>query len=134
MLLIGGALAGWSACADGEGYGIDGSVVERPLPAPGAPVDTALARAGGRVFQDRCVACHKLGPGVAVGPDLLGVFERREPAWIHAMVSNPDSMLRADSVARALLYSYQVPMIDTELGEAEVRAVMEFLRVQRSPP
>jgi mono/diheme cytochrome c family protein len=83
---------------------------------------------GAVVFQDRCVACHKLGPGVAVGPDLLGVAQRRDPVWIRGMVLNPDSMLRTDSVARALLYRYQVPMIDTGIGEPEFRALLEFLR------
>jgi mono/diheme cytochrome c family protein len=133
-LLIGASLTAVLACGDERGYGIDAAVADRPLPERGTPVDTALARAGGLVFHDRCVACHKLGPGLAVGPDLLGVFERREAGWIRAMVSNPDSMLRTDSIARALLYSYQVPMIDTELGEPEVRAVMEFLRAQRRAP
>jgi mono/diheme cytochrome c family protein len=133
LLLIAAWTPGSWACSDRAADGIDPSVSQRPLPAADAPVDTALARAGGEVFQRRCVACHKLGPGVAVGPDLTGVFERREPAWIHAMITRPDSMLRTDSVARALLYSYQVPMIDLELGEPEVRAVMEFLRAQPPP-
>jgi mono/diheme cytochrome c family protein len=118
-----------AACGDRPGgYGIDPSVADRPFPAADAPLDSALARAGADVFQDRCVACHKLGPGVAVGPDLRGVVERRDPVWIRGMVLNPDSMLRTDSVARALLYRYQVPMIDTGIGEPEFRALLEFLR------
>jgi mono/diheme cytochrome c family protein len=120
-----------AGCSDRGGYAIDPAVAERPLPTRDAPVDAALARAGEELFQKRCVACHKLGPGVAVGPDLSAVFARRDPAWIQAIVLNPDSMLRVDSVARALLYQYQVPMIDTGLSEPEARAVLEFLRAPR---
>lgn len=129
MLLTGG-------CGEGGGsrYEIDPGVAHRPLPGAGAPVDDALARAGADVFQDRCVACHKLGPGVAVGPDLTGVTERREPEWLRGMVLNPDSMLRADSTARALLAEYKVPMIDTGLGEPEFRALLEFLRSDAGAP
>jgi mono/diheme cytochrome c family protein len=97
-------------------------------------VDDALARAGADVFQDRCVACHKLGPGVAVGPDLTGVTKRREPEWLRGMVLSPDSMLRADSIARTLLAEYKVPMIDTGLGEPEFRALLEFLRSDAGAP
>src|SRR5687767_6479396 len=104
------ALAAQAGCSDAPRYQIDPSVVERPLPGPDTPLDSVLVQTGSEIFRDRCLACHKLGPGVAVGPDLSGVTLRREPAWIRAMVMNPDSMLRTDSVARALLYQYQVPM------------------------
>jgi len=137
--ILGAPLLAWALCAplagcrDQSGYAIDPAVVEKPLPTRDAPVDVALAGAGGEIFQKRCVACHKLGPGVAVGPDLSAVYARREPAWIQAMMLNPDSMLRVDSVARALLYQYQVPMLDTELSEPQARAVLEFLRAQPTP-
>jgi mono/diheme cytochrome c family protein len=127
--LLAVALALSAACGEGgRGYGIDPAVARRPLPGADAPVDETLARAGAAVFQDRCVACHKLGPGVAVGPDLSGVTERRTPEWIRGMVLSPDSMLRTDSTARALLAEYQVPMMDPRIGEPEFRALLEFLR------
>jgi hypothetical protein len=43
------------------------------------------------------------------------------------MVARPDSMLRVDGVAQALLLEYQVPMLNRELDEARVRAILEFL-------
>jgi mono/diheme cytochrome c family protein len=121
------------AC-DRGGYEIDPAVAERPLPERGAPLDTALIRVGARIYQDRCVACHKLEAGVAAGPNLRGVAERREPEWIRGMVLNPDSMLRVDSLARTLLVEYGVPMIDPGIGEPEFRAVLEFLRSEPSRP
>jgi mono/diheme cytochrome c family protein len=96
-------------------------------------VDAELARAGAEVFRLKCAACHKLGPGVAVGPDLSGVTDRRAPEWLRGMILHPDSMLRADPDARALLAVYSVPMLDTRIGEAAFRAVLEYLRSQPTP-
>lgn len=95
---------------------------------PGEPVDTALAAQGAVLFQKQCVACHTLDGSTVVGPSLRDVTERRSYAWIRGMVMAPDSMLRVDPDARALLERYRVPMIDTGLDEARFRAVLEFLR------
>src|SRR3954463_8866896 len=36
---------------------------------------------GEYLFKSRCAACHTIGKGDAVGPDLANVFERRDRAW-----------------------------------------------------
>lgn len=99
-----------------------------PWPVQGQPVDTALARAGGDLFERVCAACHTIGGGHRVGPDLAGLLARRDPAWIRGMVLAPDSMTRADPVARELLRAYSLPMPDTNLSERELRAVVEYVR------
>lgn len=111
-----------------RGPTLDPALANAPLPALESPVDDALADAGAWYFQRNCVACHSVGGGDAVGPDLAGVTERRSLPWIEAMVRRPDSMVVADSVARDLLGRYQVPMIDRGLDGARIRAILEFLR------
>jgi mono/diheme cytochrome c family protein len=102
---------------------------ESPLPAPGAPVDTALAALGSDVFQTHCAGCHALSGEQRVGPNLEGVTRRRSYAWIRSMVLHPDSMTRDDPVARALLQSYGVQMMVTgKLEAGHARALIEFLR------
>lgn len=34
------------------------------------------------LFESRCAACHTLGAGERLGPDLLGVTTRRERSWL----------------------------------------------------
>lgn len=93
-----------------------------------------MADVGAELFRRNCVACHSVGGGSVVGPDLRGVTTRRTPEWIRGMIARPDSMLRVDSVAQALLVHYQVPMLNRELDAARVRAVMEFLwRADHAP-
>lgn len=121
-----GGLVTLGACE--RGPALDPALAEAPLPAPDAPVDAELADAGAWHFQRNCVACHSVGGGDGVGPDLGGITTRRSPAWIEAMIRRPDSMLVNDSIARSLLQRYQVPMLDRQLDGARVRAIMEFLR------
>lgn len=126
LVLLAAGASSLGACE--RGPALDAALAEAPLPAPDAPVDTELADAGAWYFQRNCVACHSVGGGDGVGPDLEGISTRRSPAWIEAMIRRPDSMLVNDSIARALLQRYQVPMLDRQLDGARVRAIMEFLR------
>lgn len=111
---------------------VDPAVAERPLPTPGEPLDSALVHAGELLFQRQCAACHTLDGREVVGPSLHDVAARRSYPWIRAMVLAPDSMLRVDEDARALLEEYGVPMVDTGLDERYFRAVLEYLRMKAS--
>jgi len=99
------------------------------LPEPGAPVDAELAAHGAEVFQAKCAACHALTAEDQVGPNLVGVTERRSPAWLQAMILAPDSMTREDPDARALKAHYGVQMmVPGGIDTLRTRAVLEFLR------
>lgn len=94
-------------------------------------VDMELAARGGELFTRKgCVACHKIGEGRLVGPDLMGVTERRSYEWIYAMVTAPDSMLRSDSTAKALFAEYFTPMPDQKVQPDEGQALYEYLRAR----
>ena len=107
--------------------GVDPAWADAELPSSGVAVSDSMADVGAELFRRNCAACHSLGGGDVVGPDLSGVTQRRPIEWIRGMVARPDSMLRVDGVAQALLLEYQVPMLNRELDEARVRAILEFL-------
>src|SRR4030065_1033317 len=41
-----------------------------------------LAERGEGIFQQKCSACHTVGGGRSVGPDLAGVTSTRDRAWL----------------------------------------------------
>jgi mono/diheme cytochrome c family protein len=93
-------------------------------------VDAALATQGEALMSARgCTACHTVGGGRLVGPDLAGVTERRSAEFIMAMIVNPDSMLANDATARELLGQYFTPMSNQGVTPEDSRALLEYFRL-----
>lgn len=133
LLAVGcGGGGGGDAAADGEA-GAERTASTVPVEEPSGPIDEALAERGEELFRSRgCVACHTVGEGKRVGPDLEGITERRPFAWTYHMVTSPDSMLRNDSIARQLLSEYFTPMSDQNVTPEQFRAIYEYLREEGS--
>ncbi|MFL5429129.1 MAG: SCO family protein [Myxococcales bacterium] len=91
---------------------------------------------GQYLFATRCSACHSIGQGDRIGPDLAGVTRARDRAWLARFLAAPDRMLaEGDPIASALYARYQqVRMPNFGLGEADVAALIEYLdREERRP-
>lgn len=62
---------------------------------------------GQALFQKGCAACHTIGGGRKVGPDLFDVTSRRERDWLVNFIMHPDQMrARKDPIAVALQAQY----------------------------
>ena len=128
LIACGGESPGGDANAATTPGATSSTTRQSPPSQPGAP-DAALAEQGEQVFTQRaCNACHTVGGGRLVGPDLNGVTDRREYGWILAMIMNPDSMIRADSIAKGLFAEYMTPMANQNLTLNDAAALYEFLR------
>lgn len=91
-------------------------------------IDADLAAAGETKYSATCIACHAAEQRL-IGPALKGVYERRSPAWVMNMISNPNGMLKEDPIAKALLKEYNnAVMLNQNLSEDETKAVAEYLR------
>lgn len=98
--------------------------------AAAAPIEGLDA--GGYLFRTRCAACHTIGAGDALGPDLLGVTNRRERAWLRRFIKAPEEMLaQQDPIAMALFARYnQVQMPNLWLGDGDVETLILYLEAQ----
>tara|TARA_B100000315_G_scaffold240599_1_gene260594 strand:+ start:193 stop:687 length:495 start_codon:yes stop_codon:yes gene_type:complete len=88
------------------------------------------AEPGQEIFNDQCAACHTIGKGKLVGPDLAGVTSRREESWLKRQIKDPERLIEEkDPIALQLLKeSDNVPMVSLELGDQEVAAVIAYLK------
>src|SRR5262245_56429584 len=89
---------------------------------------------GQRLFQSRCSSCHSIGQGDKIGPDLRGVTDRRESAWLTRYIADSPQMLsQGDPVATALHNKYKkAGMPYLGLSTSQVADVISFLDARDS--
>lgn len=115
---IGNWLTGWPAAPVGDDYANAPKL--RTVPT------------GERLFRTRCATCHTIS-GVEsedeLGPDLLGVTERRELSWLAEWIRAPDRMLRKkDPLAMSLAAKYNyLPMPNMRLTQEEVMDIIVYI-------
>lgn len=116
-----GAFLGWRETAPEKSY---------------ADAKPATLDNGQRLFQSKCSACHTVGKGDRIGPDLAGVTERREKAWVARYIQEPDEVLAAgDPIAAALYNKYRkVGMPNLRLGSSDVADLVSFLATRPAKP
>jgi len=98
--------------------------------------DVAHAKTGEELFQSGCNACHTIGGGRLVGPDLLGVSERRSEEWLVKFVQHSQAMVEAgDPIAVEVFEEHnKVAMPDQALTKAEILAVIEYAKTPHVAP
>jgi protein SCO1/2 len=87
---------------------------------------------GQYIFATRCAACHTIGNGDKIGPDLLGVTSVRDRAWLARKIAEPDKMLEEkDPISTALFQKYRgIRMPKLGLNETDVNTLIEFMKIQ----
>ena len=94
--------------------------------ATATPTDPLAVR-GKQDFESKCLACHSIGQGKKLGPDLANITKRRNDAWITSWLLNPEKMLANDADAKAMLKEYNnIPMPNQNLTSAEVQQYLKY--------
>jgi protein SCO1 len=95
---------------------------------------------GESLFRSRCVACHSIGEGKGLGPDLADISDRRERAWLVRWIMEPDLMVaEGDATALELMKTWDdLRMPNFGLSAKAAAEVLDFiaeyqLRVETSP-
>ncbi len=110
-------------------YSAASTATQQSYASAGQVTDTSH---GFYIFRTRCQSCHTIGGGDRLGPDLRGVSAARPHAWLTRWIKEPNLMIaERDPTALALLARYRnLPMPNLQLNDAEVAAVVEYLRTQ----
>jgi len=97
------------------------------IPATSVPTDPAAVQ-GKLTFESKCLACHSIGGGDKMGPDLYGVTRHADAAWLTRWLRNPDELLKADPHAKEMLAKYKVPMPNQNLSEEGIKDVIAYFK------
>jgi mono/diheme cytochrome c family protein len=93
-----------------------------------AEIDQEMAAKGEEVYNQMCLACHRIGKKF-IGPAPDKILERRSPEWVMNMILNPEGMVKEDPLAKDLLVEFNgAPMANQGLTEEQARAVLEYFR------
>jgi protein SCO1 len=85
---------------------------------------------GRYLFKTHCAACHTIGHGDKIGPDLLGVTNVRDHTWLASIIQTPDKVLAGgDPIASALFKKYnEVQMPNLRVSAPDAAALIKFLQ------
>ncbi len=96
------------------------------MPATSTPNDP-IAVQGKLDFESKCLACHSVGRGKKLGPDLLGVTKLRNDDWLTRWLKSPEKMLETDADAKALLKEFNnIPMPNQNLSDKEIAQYLAY--------
>lgn len=86
------------------------------------------------IYKRTCIACHTIGSGRLVGPDLKNVFNKRSEEWIISFVKSSQRMIkRRDPDAVILFNEYNKSIMpDQNLTDDQIKDVMRYIKKQSS--
>lgn len=121
--LIGDRANSWKMTLANKGSGIDHT----------EPINIERGR---YVFSTHCAACHTVGHGDKIGPDLINVTDVRDPKWLAQFIQTPEKMITdGDPIAKALFEKYkQVRMPNLRIGDDDIAELIDFLKKQSKNP
>ncbi len=94
------------------------------------------AETGEQIFTRICKACHTIGQGKLVGPDLAGVSKRYDPEWIIPFVQSSQKVIKSgdpDAVARFEEFN-KLLMPDNPLNRNEVLSIIAYIEATAGDP
>lgn len=93
---------------------------------------SGAAQEGKDVFKKNCTACHTVGGGRLVGPDLKGVTSKRSEEWLAKFIKSSQALIKSgDADAKAIFEEYsQITMPDQAISDAEIKSVILYIKSQ----
>jgi len=87
------------------------------------------AQDGAALFNKHCKACHTIGGGTKVGPDLTGVTSKRSFDWLVKFVQSSEDLIAAgDDDAVAIFEEFdKKPMPSHSNSVAEIQLMFDYI-------
>ena len=90
------------------------------------------AQDGEALFKQTCTACHSIGKGKLVGPDLKGVNQKRSEEWLVNFVKSAADFGAKDADAKAIIAEYGYPMPNQALSDDQIKSIVAYI-AENSP-
>jgi mono/diheme cytochrome c family protein len=96
----------------------------------------SFAQDGEKLFKANCAACHTIGKGKLVGPDLLGVETRHPEVWMLKWIKSSQTLVKSGDVEAVRLFKENngMPMTDQSLKDDEIKTVLAYIKDKGAVP
>ncbi len=93
-------------------------------------LSASAQESGKQIFQQSCAACHSIGGGRLVGPDLKGVNDKRPEDWLLKFIKSSQTLVKSgDKTATALFEEFnKMPMPDQALSDDQIKKVLAHIK------
>lgn len=88
---------------------------------------------GEKTFIQTCAACHTIGRGRLVGPDLANVNQRHSEDWIIKFVKSSQSVIKSgDPYADSLYKSFNQTLMPDHpnLDDAQIKDILAYIQTK----
>ena len=99
------------------------------------PFSQLFAQDGGQIFRTNCGACHTVGKGKLVGPDLKGIQDRRTEGWILKWVHSSQTLVKSGDKDAVKLFSdnSQIVMPDQSISDGDIKSILAYIKTGGEP-
>lgn len=99
----------------------------------GATLTVQAQKSGEELFKSDCTACHTIGKGTLVGPDLVNIGDRHPQEWLIRFIKSSQTVIKSgDKYADSLFQAYhQVPMPDhPNLSDDDIKGILAYIGIK----
>lgn len=91
---------------------------------------------GAKLFNKNCAACHTVGGGKLIGPDLSNIQNKNTEEWIIKFIQSSQNLINSgDSAAVAVFNQYnKIIMPDQTLKLNEIKLIIDHITVNSLDP
>ncbi|HVA97879.1 MAG TPA: cytochrome c [Bacteroidia bacterium] len=88
-----------------------------------------FAQTGENLFHQNCAACHTIGNGKLVGPDLKGIEQIRSVPWLLKWIPSSQTFIKSGdkSAKKLFMDNNQIPMPDQALSQAQIKDILAYI-------
>lgn len=85
---------------------------------------------GEKIFVQHCSACHTIGKGKLVGPDLKGITDRRKETWLIPFIKSARTSIKKGDPIALKIYNEnnRVVMPDQNLTDQQIKEILTYIK------
>ena len=97
---------------------------------------STYAQDGKTIFGQNCAACHTVGGGRLVGPDLQGVNYKRDAEWLTKFIQSSQALIKSGDPEAVEIFEQYNKMImpDQGVSASEVSAIVAYIKGESPEP